>query len=230
MDELEQRIAANVARVEARIASSCERSGRRREDVLLLCVTKQRPDAALQALYRQGHRAFGENRAQEIRERIPSFPADLEWHFIGSLQTNKAKYLPGLVSVLHSLDRAELAQALDKAWQRHPELPPLRIMLQFNIAEEAQKHGAGQDAALDLLKAVGECQRLRVEGLMAMAPYGEVAEASRPVFRALRELRDHMQQTTGIALPHLSMGMTGDYEVAIEEGATIVRVGTALFE
>jgi len=226
----ETMIRANLARVEERIAAACARCGRPRSAVELLCVTKQRPDEALRALLAEGQRAFGENRVQEVRDRVPAFPPGIEWHFIGSLQTNKVKYLPGLIQVVHSADRIELVEALQKAWEKRPELPSLRILLQFNIAEEAQKHGAGRTEAEALLSAALECPRLVVDGLMAMAPFGDDPEAARPVFGALRGLRDHLSQRFGVPLPHLSMGMTGDYEVAIEEGSTMVRVGTALFE
>lgn len=223
-------IGENLRAVEERIAGACGRAGRDRSEVHLLAVTKKRPMEQLRELYRLGVTQFGENRVQEVRDRIPPFEGDVTWHFVGHLQTNKAKYLPGLVQWVHSVDRPEVAEALHKAWSRHPDLPPAKILLQFNIAGEEQKHGAGRDEALDFLRAALACDRLDVVGLMTMAPYSDDPETSRPVFRALRELRDGLEAAGGHPLPHLSMGMTGDFEVAIEEGATIVRVGTALFE
>lgn len=222
-------IAENLTAVEQRIAAACQRAQRPREDVLLVAVTKTRPLADVLALRELGIHDIAENRAQDVRDRAPSFPRDLRCHFIGSLQTNKAKYLPGLVTIVHTVDRVEIAAALNREWEKAPALPPLRVLLQFNIAEEAQKSGAAASDARELLVRVREFPRLHVEGLMAMAPLADEAEASRPVFRALRELRDRLQQASGVALPVLSMGMSGDFEVAIEEGATMVRVGSALF-
>lgn len=222
-------IAENLTAVEQRIAAACQRAQRPREDVLLVAVTKTRPLADVLALRGLGIHDIAENRAQDVRDRAPSFPRDLRCHFIGNLQTNKAKYLPGLVTSVHTVDRVEIAAALNREWEKAPTLPPLRVLLQFNIAEEAQKSGAAASEARELLARVREFPRLHVEGLMAMAPLADEAEASRPVFRALCELRDRLQQDSGVALPVLSMGMSGDFEVAIEEGATMVRVGSALF-
>jgi pyridoxal phosphate enzyme (YggS family) len=228
-DAAASRLAANLHAVEQRIAAACQRAGRRRDEVLLVAVTKTRPLPELHALRALGPADFAENRVQDARDRIPAFPPGINWHFIGHLQTNKAKYLPGLISVVHSVDRLEIAEALQRAWEKHPALPPLRVLLQFNIAEEEQKHGASEAAAADLVRAAVAFDRLHVEGLMAMAPYSDKPETSRPVFRKLRELREGLQQRCGVPLPALSMGMTGDFEVAIEEGSTMVRIGTALF-
>ncbi|MEO8376589.1 MAG: YggS family pyridoxal phosphate-dependent enzyme [Candidatus Sumerlaeota bacterium] len=222
-------IEENLAAVEQRIAAACERAGRLRDDVLLVAVTKTRPLADVIALHDLGLHDVAENRVQDVRDRIPTFPCDLFCHFIGHLQTNKAKYLPGLVTVVHSVDRAEIANALNMAWEKTPTLPPLRVLLQFNIAEETQKSGAAARDAIEFLRRVSDLPRLHVEGLMTMAPLSEEPETSRPVFRALRELRDSMQETSGIGLPVLSMGMSGDFEVAVEEGATMLRIGSALF-
>lgn len=219
-----------LSRIETRIAAACVRAGRGRESVLLVAVTKTRPLEQVRELLALGPRDFAENRVQDARERIPMMPAGIDWHYIGPLQTNKAKYLPGLFSWVHSVDRIEAADALQRAWEKHPELPALRVLLQFNIAGEEQKHGAGEEEALVLLRHAISLPRLSVEGLMCMAPYDENPENARPVFRGLRLLRDRLQEATGHALPQLSMGMTGDFEVAIEEGSTMVRVGTALFE
>ena len=216
--------------IESRIAAACARVGRARDEVLLVAVTKTRPLEEVRALHAMGPADFAENRPQDARDRIPQLPADIRWHFIGHLQTNKAKYLAGLFQWVHSVDRIDAAVALQRAWEKRAELPPLDALLQFNISGEEQKHGAGRDEALEFLRAASKLDRLRVQGLMCMAPYGEAAELSRPVFRGLRLLRDELREKTGLPLPHLSMGMTGDFEVAIEEGATIVRIGTALFE
>lgn len=225
-----ERLATNLARVESRVAAACARAGRSRDEVLLLAVTKQRPLEELVELHRLGLNRFGENRAQEVRDRVPALALPIEWHFIGALQGKNAKYLVGNTQWVHSVEDLKIAEALEKAWNRDPKLPLVKVLLQFNISGEEQKHGAGEEEAVELLKQVTALPRLEVCGLMTMAPYSDNPEDSRPVFRGLRMLRDRLQATTGHPLPHLSMGMTGDFEVAIEEGATIIRVGTALFE
>lgn len=224
-------LALRLASIEHRLRAACVRAGRLREDVLLVAVVKQRPLEAVRELHALGERHFGENRVQEIRERVPelAFP-DAHVHFIGHLQTNKAKYLPGLVQWVHSVDSLEVAEALNRAWEKHPCLPMLNVLVQVNIAGEEQKSGVEPAEAEALVRATAALPRLALRGLMTMAPYGEETEASRPVFRGLRTLRDRLATETGIALPDLSMGMTGDFEVAVEEGSTLVRVGTALFE
>jgi hypothetical protein len=194
-------------------------------------VTKQRPLEALQALFELGYRDFGENRVQELRERAGELPEEIRWHLIGPLQTNKAKFLPGVVSWVHSIDRPEAAQALQRALEKAGIDERLSVLLQLNLSGEEQKHGQGErDAGAFLDAVVGECPLLRVEGLMTMAAYGEDAEVARPVFCRLREVRDELLGGRTIPLPELSMGMSGDFEVAIEEGATLVRVGSALFD
>ncbi|MCC6547473.1 YggS family pyridoxal phosphate-dependent enzyme [Candidatus Sumerlaeota bacterium] len=222
-------IAQNLADVEGRITAACERAARKRDEVLLVAVTKTRPISDVNALRSLGIRDMAENRVQDVRDRIAGFPPDVACHFIGHLQTNKAKFLPGVVAIVHTVDRLQVAAALNKAWEASPTLVPLRVLLQFNIAEEAQKSGAAARDAHELLMRVAEFPRLHVEGLMTMAPLTDDPETSRPVFRALRALRDDLQQRSGINLPVLSMGMSGDFEVAVEEGATMLRVGSALF-
>ena len=222
-------IPGNLNEVKQRIAAACSRADRSPDDVTLISVTKQRPLEQVHELYRLGEREFGENRVQDARKRIPEFGQPATWHFIGPLQTNKAKYFPGLFTCVHSVERIEAAEALSKAFEKRSD-ETLRILLQFNIGGEEQKHGAEEDEAVKLLEQAAALPRLKVEGLMCMAPYSENPEDARPVFRRLRELRDVLQEKTGHPLPHLSMGMTGDFEVAIEEGSTMVRVGTALFE
>jgi pyridoxal phosphate enzyme (YggS family) len=225
-----QRMAANLASVKQRIAQACDRSERSTDSVKLLCVTKQRERQALEALQALGETRFGENRVQALRDRAIEFPTGVEWHLIGSLQTNKAKYLPGIASCVHSVDRIEAGEALHRAWEKYPQLPDLPILVQVNIAGEEQKHGVDPDKSQDLIRELSNYTRIRVVGLMTMAPFFDEPEPARPTFAGLRLLRDRLQDALGQPLPELSMGMTGDFEVAIEEGATIVRVGTALFE
>ncbi len=230
MSERVAQIRENLERIEERIKAACDRAGRSRDEVQLVCVTKTRPLEDLRTLYTIGQRHFAENRVQDARERIPSVDGEIDWHFIGHLQTNKAKYLPGLVHWVHSVDKPEVAEALQKVWAKHLNLAPLKIFLQFNISGEEQKHGAGGDEAIAFLERARVCDRLSIQGLMCMAPYSEDSEVARPVFRGLKNLRDRLASESGMDLPHLSMGMSGDFEVAIEEGATMIRVGSAIFE
>ncbi len=221
---------ARLERMEESLRAACGWAGRPREDVILLGVVKKRPLETVRELYGLGVTHLAENRVQEARQRIPELPPGIEWHFVGPLQKNKAKYLPGLVKWVHSVEKMELAEALQKAFAKQTDVPPLNVLLQFNISGEEQKHGAGEDEAAELARAVAGMDRLRLQGLMTMAPYSDDPETSRPVFRELRRLRGELERRLGIPLPHLSMGMTNDFAVAVEEGATIVRIGTALFE
>lgn len=221
-------IAENLERVEQRIASACQRAGRRREDVTLVAVSKYRPEEQTRALHALGVRHFSENRVQEGRDKIPALPRDIEWHLIGRLQTNKAKYLPGLFRWVHSVDSEKVAASLEKAYAKAGET--VHALVQVNIAGEEQKGGIEPAGTEALLRAMEGLQHVRVEGLMTMAPYSDDPEDARPVFRELRELAQLLRGKTGLPLPHLSMGMTGDFEPAVEEGATIVRIGTALYD
>lgn len=221
-------IAKNLAEVHARIVAACRRAGRERSEVQLVAVTKQRSLGEVLELLRLGEMHFGENRAQEVRDVVPLVPAGPIWHFIGRLQSNKAKYLPGLVTWVHSVDSFGLAEALSKAYSSSGK--SAKILLQVNISGEAAKAGSDAAGARALLESVRALPGLEVVGLMTMAPYADDPELARPVFRGLRELRDTLAGESGVGLRELSMGMSGDFEVAIEEGATLVRVGSALFE
>ncbi len=223
-------IAENLARIEARIVAACERAGRARDEVMLLSVTKRRPLEHARELLRLGSTNFGENRIQEARERIPEMPEGISWHMIGHLQKNKAKYVPGLFQWIHSVDSIALAEQLNRAFEKAPGLPRLNVLLQFNVSGEEQKYGAEPDNAEELLGMVRALPRLEVRGLMCMAPHFDDPQATRPMFRQLRTLRDRLQVACNLPLPELSMGMSEDFEVAIEEGSTMVRVGSALFE
>lgn len=208
--------------VEARVQEACDRAGRDRADVELIAVTKGHGPDEILHLYEQGQRDFGENRAQELREKTEELHGDIRWHFIGPLQTNKVRIVRPAVVALHSMDRDSLATA----WLKGPGDPP-PVYLQVNIGSEEQKSGVAPD------EVAGFCDRLldlghRVLGLMAIPPLVDDPESVRPFFRAMARLRDE------IALVHpsvvgLSMGMTDDFEVAIEEGATSIRVGRAIF-
>lgn len=221
-------IAKNLAEVHARIDAACRRAGRERSEVQLVAVTKQRPLGDVLEILRLGERNFGENRVQEVQDIVPLVPGAPTWHFIGRLQSNKAKYLPGLVTWVHSVDSVGLAEALSKSYSASAKTA--KILLQVNISGEAAKAGSTAEGARALLESVRGLPGLEIMGLMTMAPYSKDPELSRPVFRGLRELRDALAKEGGLALRELSMGMSGDFEVAIEEGATLVRVGSALFE
>lgn len=221
-------IATLHERVLERIRAACQRAGRPEDSVLLVAVSKYRPLEQTMQLYRAGQRHLGESRVQEAREKIPEMPPDIVWHLIGRLQTNKAKYLPGLVEWVHSVDRLSVAEALEKAYAK--EGKSIRVLLQINAGGEEQKAGVEPEEAEEFVRQCAALPHLDVQGLMTMAPFVEDPEQTRPVFRRMRELAEELRASTGLALPHLSMGMTNDFEVAVEEGATMVRVGTALYE
>lgn len=214
--------------VKERIAKAAERSGRKAEDVLLVAVSKYRPMEQLLTQYQFGQRHFAENRVQESQKKIPDFPAGCQWHLIGPLQTNKAKYLPGLVDWVHSIEREKVISALEAAYSQAGKT--VQVLIQVNIAGEEQKSGCEPSEVETLVRLCLQSPSLHLQGFMTMAPYSDNPEDARPVFRSLRELAEEVRQKTGLKLPHLSMGMSGDFEVAVEEGATIVRVGSALYE
>jgi pyridoxal phosphate enzyme (YggS family) len=229
--ELEARLAA----VQERIARAAARAGRRPEDITLVGVSKRQPAEAVAALVAAGLAHCGENFVQEAREKIPRVAALLgagprapRWHFIGRLQSNKAKLAAELFDVVEAVDRPELAHALDAHAAAAGRT--LEVLLQVNVSGEAQKGGAAPEALAALARAVAALPRLRLTGLMTIPAAAERPEDVRPAFARLRELRDGLcRDAGGLTLPELSMGMSADFEVAIEEGATIVRVGTALF-
>ncbi|HEX9853859.1 MAG TPA: YggS family pyridoxal phosphate-dependent enzyme [Acidimicrobiia bacterium] len=212
---------AGLTAVTARIAEAAGRVGRSPDAVKLVVVSKGRSVAEITAVYEAGHRVFGENRADELAAKVPLLPADIEWHFVGSLQRRKVATVWPLIALLHSLDREKLIDA----WAREQGTPP--ALLQVNIAAEPQKHGAApNDAArlLDMARSSG----VRVVGLMVIPPLPGAPEDSRRWFADLEALRAALQPDFP-GLVHTSMGMTDDFEVAVEEGATLVRVGRAIF-
>jgi pyridoxal phosphate enzyme (YggS family) len=212
---------ANVERVREAIARACGRAGRTPDDVLLVAVSKTVEAERIRLAVAAGIPALGENRVQEAREKIETLGHAVPWHLIGSLQTNKAKEAARLFDWIHSVDRVELARELSRRARALDRT--LDILIQVNLGEEPQKAGVAPGELKALLDAMSGLESLRIRGLMAIPPAVESPEAARPFFRRLRELRD------GAGLEHLSMGMSADFEVAIEEGATLVRVGTAIF-
>lgn len=217
----------NVALVRERIAGACARAGRDPSSVQLLAVTKLRTPGELVELEQLGLRAFGENRVQALRERAEAFPG-IEWHMIGQLQTNKAKYLPPITSWIHSVDRGELAVALDKAYGKAGGV--VNVLMEVSISGEESKSGVSPARAAELGATILALPNLRLQGLMTMAPFTEDSRTVREIFRGLASLAEGLRRSLGEPLPHLSMGMSNDFEIAIEEGATIVRIGGALFE
>jgi pyridoxal phosphate enzyme (YggS family) len=216
-----QDIRANLGAVHERVARACERAGRKPEDVLLIAVSKTVEIERIRLAVTAGVRALGENRVQEAKEKVAGLGRPVPWHLIGSLQTNKARDAVELFDWIHSVDREELARELDR--RAHQRERRVKILVQVNVGEEPQKGGVHPAELKGLLESLTALSNLEVRGLMCIPPVAETAEASRPSFKRLRELRD------AAGLEHCPMGMSGDFEVAIEEGATMVRVGTAIF-
>ena len=220
-------IARNLEEVRRRIAGAARRAGRDPAAVKLVAVSKTVDLERIKAARDAGQQIFGENYLQEARGKIEALGPGACWHFIGHLQTNKAKAAVELFHLIHSVDRLHLAQALEKAAAGQEKVQ--EILLQVNLAGEASKSGAPPEAGPALLREIARLPHLRVVGLMTMPPWFDDPEAVRPYFRGLRELRERLLQLDLGPLPELSMGMSGDFEAAIEEGATLVRIGTAIF-
>ena len=215
--------------VEAKIQAACDRAGRKREEVTLIAVSKTKPIEMLQEAYDLGVRVFGENKVQEITAKYDALPDDIHWHMIGHLQRNKVKYIAGKVALIHSVDSLRLAKTISEEAVKHNcEIP---ILIEVNVAGEESKFGVSVEETLPLIEEIAKLPAIHVEGLMTIAPYVEDPEENRPVFRKLKELSvdTAAKNINNVRMAILSMGMTGDYEVAVEEGATLVRVGTGVF-
>ncbi len=219
----------NLASVEQNIAKACIRSGRQRSEVQLIAVSKTMPVEKLQEAYDEGTRDFGENKPQEIRDKYPQLPDDIRWHMIGHLQRNKIKYIIDKVCMIHSVDSVRLAEAIDAEAEKHHLVMP--VLVEVNVAGEESKSGIRPEEAEEFVRQISVLPHIHVEGLMTIAPYTENPEENRPFFRKLSKLCVDIRQKNidNVSMCRLSMGMTGDYEVAIEEGATMVRVGTGIF-
>ena len=220
-------IAQNLKEVRAAMAAACRRAGRDPGSVRLVAVSKTVERERIQAAIDAGQDLFGENYLQEARDKIAALGRQVGWHLVGSLQTKKAKAAVELFDLIHAVDRLKLAQALDAAAAGLGRVQD--VLIQVNQAGEDTKSGVEPAAAPELVREVTRLPHLRLLGLMTMPPWFPDPEAARPYFRALRELRDRLRSLIGLPLSELSMGMSGDFEVAIEEGATLVRVGTAIF-
>jgi pyridoxal phosphate enzyme (YggS family) len=222
-------IADNFKLIRERIAEAARRAGRDPNEVRLVAVSKTKPAAAIAEAHATGQVIFGENYVQELVAKSAELPAGLSWHFIGSLQSNKVRQIAGLVDLIHSVDRLSLAQEIDRQWGQIGKV--CDVLIQVNISQEATKSGTSSEELLELVRQVSQLPNLRIKGLMTMPPFFDDPEAARPYFRALREAAGRVKDAglPGVAMDELSMGMSGDFEAAIAEGATLVRVGSALF-
>ena len=222
-------IKENLEEVRKNIEAACKRVGRSADEVTLISVSKTKPVSALMEAYDAGARVFGENKVQEINDKYPQMPSDVHWHMIGHLQRNKVKYIVDKVDLIHSVDSLRLAQTIsEEAVKKDCDVD---ILIEVNVAEEESKFGITVDNTVSLIKDIAFLPRIHVQGLMTIAPYVEVPEENRTIFSALKKLSVDIakQNIDNVYMGILSMGMTGDYEVAIEEGATMVRVGTGIF-
>jgi hypothetical protein len=220
-------LAANLEHLRRRIAAACARAGRDPASVTLLAVSKGQPPEVVRAAADLGLTLFGENKVQEAKAKIPLCPGRLRWHLVGHLQSNKARDAVHWFEMIQSLDSLALAAELQKQAEKAAKTVP--VLLEVNVAGEATKFGYRPEQLLAELRELNAFPRLEIQGLMTLAPWTPDPEKVRPVFRRLRELKAECEQRLGAPLAHLSMGMSGDFEVAIEEGATLVRIGTALF-
>jgi len=219
--------ADNLAAVQQRIRAACDRAGRDAQSVLLLAVSKTHPPETIAGAVSAGQIFFGENKIQEARAKIPSCPGKARWHFIGHLQSNKARDAVEFFEMIQSVDSLNLAREISRRCEAAARQMP--VLLEVNVAGESSKFGCQPERLLAELEELNSLPRLAIQGLMTLPPFAVDAEKSRPHFRRLRELKLQCEQILGAPLPHLSMGMSGDFETATEEGATIVRVGAALF-
>ncbi len=226
---LSMSIADNLRIVRDRIAAAALRAGRDPAGVRLVAVSKTKPAALIDEAAQCGQLLFGENYVQELTAKAAEVRADVEWHFIGGLQSNKVRQIAGLVTMIHSVDRLSLAREIDRQWELLGR--SCDVLIQVNISCEATKGGTTSEGLLELVAAVARLPHLRVRGLMTMPPFFDDPEGARPYFRELRRLAAVVagRGIAGVEMAELSMGMSGDFEVAIEEGATLVRVGSALF-
>ena len=219
----------NLARVEERISRVCIRAGRSRDEVTLVAVSKTKPVEMLREAYGLGVRVFGENKVQEIRDKYEEMPPDTEWHMIGHLQTNKVKYIVDKVKLIHSVDSVKLAETIEKEAAKHNI--SVDILLEVNVAEESSKFGLKTVEVIPAFEQIAQLPHINIRGLMTIAPFVEDPEENRPVFADLHKLYVDIKEKNidNGTVSILSMGMTNDYEVAIEEGATMVRIGTGIF-
>lgn len=219
----------NLANVEKNIEQACKNAGRSRDEVTLIAVSKTKPVEMLQEIYDENIRDFGENKVQELCSKMEQLPSDIRWHMIGHLQRNKVKYIVGKVELIHSVDTYRLAEEINIQAKKQNVIVP--ILVEVNIAHEESKFGISAEDAILLVEEISKLENIRIKGLMTIAPYVENPEDNRLYFRKIKQLSVDItnKNIDNVFMEILSMGMTGDYEVAIEEGATMVRVGTGIF-
>lgn len=222
-------VTENLKAVEERIHAACDRAGRDASEVTLIAVSKTKPVEMLMEAYNDGIRIFGENKVQELTGKIDKMPDDIEWHMIGHLQRNKVKYIAGKVALIHSVDSFRLAEEINIQAKKHGVIIP--VLIEVNVADEESKFGVKLDEAEDLVAECASLDGITVKGLMTIAPFVEDPEDNRKVFRTLKDKSVDIagKKYDNVSMDVLSMGITNDYEVAIEEGATMVRVGTGIF-
>lgn len=220
----------NLREVEARVQAACERAGRSRDEVLLIAVSKTKPVELIREVMETGTKDFGENKVQEMCNKIEEIKEPLNWHLIGHLQRNKVKYIVDKACLIHSVDSLRLAEEIQKEAVKKG-VTKVPVLIEVNMAQEDSKDGISAGETEALVRAIAELPNLRIRGLMTIAPFVDDPEENRVHFQAMRNLRDQLKAMNipGVEMTELSMGMTNDFEVAIEEGATMIRVGTAIF-
>ena len=222
-------IKENIADIREGIKKACINSGRNIDDVTLIAVSKTKPSSDIEVAYAENIRDFGENKVQELDDKYPVLPKDIKWHLIGHLQTNKVKYIIDKVYLIHSVDSLHLAKQIEKEALKKDI--KVNILIQVNVSNEDTKFGLKFEETIDMIKEISKLEHICIKGLMTIAPFTDIAEDNRIYFKKLKELSDKISKLNipNVEMKELSMGMTGDYQVAIEEGATLVRVGTAIF-
>jgi pyridoxal phosphate enzyme (YggS family) len=222
-------VAENLAQVQKNIEESCRNVNRDPGEVTLIAVSKTKPVEMLREAYDAGARVFGENKVQEIVDKYDHMPSDVKWHMIGHLQRNKVKYIVDKVAMIHSVDSFRLAETIEKeAAKKNVTVP---ILIEVNVAQEESKYGLKPEEVLPFIEEIADFSHIQIKGLMTIAPYVENAEENREIFRELKKLSVDIaaKNINNVTMSVLSMGMTGDYLVAVQEGATMVRVGTGIF-
>ena len=222
-------LAENLRQVEQRIENACKRANRQRNEVTLIAVSKTKPISMLEEIYKEGIRCFGENKVQELTEKYDQLPTDIKWHMIGHLQRNKVKYIINKTELIHSVDSLRLVETINQEALRKDVIA--NILIEVNVAEEESKFGLNINNVIPFIEKIALLPNIHIKGLMTIAPYVKNPEENRPVFRRLHKLSVDIdaKNIDNVNMSILSMGMTNDYEVAIEEGATMIRVGTGIF-
>ncbi|MBS6195299.1 MAG: YggS family pyridoxal phosphate-dependent enzyme [Clostridiales bacterium] len=222
-------IAKHLQEVQEEICKACEKSGRNPEEVTLIAVSKTKPVSMIHEAMEAGQTVFGENKVQELCSKYEELPKNLVWHLIGHLQRNKVKYIADKAALIHSVDSLRLAETIDQEGKKHQRVVP--ILIEVNVAQEDTKFGVSVEETLSLVEEIAKLPNVQIKGLMTIAPYVENPEENRPVFRKLKQLSVDIsaKNMNNVYMDILSMGMTNDYQVAVEEGATMVRVGTGIF-